>query len=112
LFSPRECSPLSTFASFHEESKIVNNTYSEGYKRLTLRESETNEHNEHNEHKDKDALSTLEIAAEINAAKVARAAEEDTASSVGSQDKRSPEGESSKPGAQWVWAGQEGGGRL
>jgi hypothetical protein len=73
---------------------------------LTLRELGTNEH------KDEDALSILEIAAEIDAEKAARPAEGAAALAASSQDKRSPEGESSKPGAQWVWAGQEGGGRL
>jgi hypothetical protein len=53
-----------------------------------------------NERTDKDALSTLEIAAEINAEKIARPAEGVVASSVSSQDKRSPEGESPMTGAQ------------
>ena len=52
-----------------------------------------------NEHKDEDALSTLEIAAEINAEKVARAAEEAAAPAGSPQDERSPEAES--PAAGW-----------
>jgi len=55
-----------------------------------------------NEHKDEDALSTLEIAVEIDEEKAARPAEGVVASSVRSQDKRAPEGESPKTGVQWV----------
>ena len=72
---------------------------------LNLRELGTNEH------KVEDALSPLEITVEIDAEKAARPAEGVVASSVRSQDKRAPEGESPKTGAQWVWAGQGGGGR-
>ena len=73
--------------------------------RLILRELRTNEH------KDEDALSTLETAAEINAEKVARAAEEAATPAGSPQVERSPEAESPRTGAQWVWAGQGGGGR-
>ena len=72
---------------------------------LTLRKLGTNEH------KDEDALSPLEIAAEINAEKVARAAEEAATPAGSPQVERSPEAESPRTGAQWVWAGQGGGGR-
>jgi hypothetical protein len=60
---------------------------------LTLRELGTNEY------KDEDALSTLEIAAEINAEKVARAAEEAATPAGSPQVERSPEAES--PAAGW-----------
>ena len=73
---------------------------------LTLRELGTNEH------KVEDALSPLEITVEIDAEKAARPAEGVVASSVRSQDKRAPEGESPKTSAQWVRAGQGGGGRF
>ncbi|MCJ7589041.1 MAG: hypothetical protein MUQ00_14250 [Candidatus Aminicenantes bacterium] len=58
-----------------------------------------------------DVLAMVDSAAEIDTEKVARPAEGVVASSVRSQDKRAPEGESPKTGAQWVWAGQGGGGR-
>jgi len=64
--------------------------------RLTLRDLGINEH------KDEDALSTLEIAAEINAEKIARTAEEAAAPAGSPRDERVPEGESPKTGVQWV----------
>ena len=64
--------------------------------RLTLRDLGINEH------KVEDALSPLEITVEIDAEKAARPAEGVVASSVRSQDKRAPEGESPKTGVQWV----------
>ena len=59
-----------------------------------------------------DVLAMVDSAVEIDAEKAARPAEGVVASSVRSQDKRAPEGESPKTGAQWVRAGQGGGGRL
>jgi hypothetical protein len=55
-----------------------------------------------NEHKDEDALSPLEIAAEIDEEKAARPAEGAAAPTASSQGKRVPEGESPKTGVQWV----------
>ena len=63
---------------------------------LTLRELGTNEH------KDEDALSTLEIAVEIDEEKATRPAKGAAAPAASSQGKRVPEGESPKTGVQWV----------
>ena len=49
-----------------------------------------------------DVLAMVDSAAEIDTEKVARPAEGVVASSVRSQDKRVPEGESPKTGVQWV----------
>ena len=76
---------------------------------LILREPGTDEP------KDGDVLSTLEIAAKFGAEKVARQAERALAPAGSPQVKRSPEGESlaaGKAGAQRVWVGHGGGGRL